>query len=34
MTFWPHLGADLSFLEDAGYAVLRFSLFGGGITSK
>ena len=30
MTFWPHLGADLSFLEDSGYAVLRFSLFGGG----
>jgi hypothetical protein len=30
MTLWPHLGADESFLEDAGYAVIRFSLFGGG----
>jgi hypothetical protein len=30
MTFWAHLGPDLGFLEDAGYAVLRFSLFGGG----
>jgi len=30
MTFWPHLGADLGFLEDAGYAVLHFALFGGG----
>src|SRR5215471_14600345 len=30
MTFWPHLGPDLGFLEDSGYAVLRFSLFGGG----
>ena len=25
MTFWPHLGADDGFLEDAGYAVIRFS---------
>jgi hypothetical protein len=30
MTLWPHLGADESFLEDAGYAVLRFTLYGGG----
>jgi hypothetical protein len=30
MTFWPDLGADDSFLEDAGYAVLNFTLFGGG----
>jgi hypothetical protein len=30
MTFWPDLGADDSFLEDAGYAVLSFTLFGGG----
>jgi hypothetical protein len=30
MTFWNHLGADASFLEDAGYAVLYFTLFGGG----
>jgi hypothetical protein len=30
MTFWPQLGADTSFLEDAGYAVLYFTLFGGG----
>jgi hypothetical protein len=30
MTFWPQLGADASFLEDAGYAVLYFTLFGGG----
>ncbi len=35
MTFWPHLGADLGFLEDAGYAVLHFALFGGGeVTAK
>jgi hypothetical protein len=30
MTFWSHLGADESFLEDAGFAVLNFTLFGGG----
>jgi len=30
MTFWPHLAADEGFLEDAGYAVYRFSLYGGG----
>ena len=30
MTFWPQLGADASFLEDAGYAVLYFTPFGGG----
>jgi hypothetical protein len=30
MTFWTHLGADTAFLEDAGYAVYRFSLYGGG----
>jgi len=30
MTFWNHLGADESFLEDAGFAVLGFTLFGGG----
>jgi len=30
MTFWGHLGADLGFLEDAGYAVIRFALYGGG----
>lgn len=30
MTFWNHLGADQSFLEDAGFAVLGFTLFGGG----
>ena len=30
MTFWPHLGADLGFLQDAGYAVIRFALCGGG----
>ena len=33
MTFWGHLGADLGFLEDAGYAVIRFSLYGGGETT-
>ncbi len=33
MTFWSHLGADLGFLEDAGYAVLRFNLAGGGETT-
>jgi hypothetical protein len=30
MRFWSHLGADEGFLEDAGYAVYRFSLYGGG----
>ena len=30
MTFWPHLGADLGFLQDSGYAVIRFALAGGG----
>ncbi|HVU51962.1 MAG TPA: hypothetical protein VHL80_14795 [Polyangia bacterium] len=33
VTFWPHQGASLGFLEDAGYAVLRFKLFGGGETT-
>ncbi len=33
MTFWGHLGADLGFLQDAGYAVIRFTLDGGGETS-
>jgi len=33
MTFWAHLGPDLGFLEDAGYAVIRFSPFGGGETT-
>jgi hypothetical protein len=33
MTFWPHLGPDLGFLEDSGYAVIRFALFGGGETT-
>jgi hypothetical protein len=30
MTFWSHLGEDASLLEDAGYAVLTFTAFGGG----
>ena len=30
MTFWSHLGEDASLLEDAGYAVLSFTAFGGG----
>ena len=30
MTFWSHLGEDLSLLEDAGYAVINFTPFGGG----
>jgi hypothetical protein len=30
MTFWNHLGADLGYLQDSGYAVLRFILAGGG----
>jgi len=35
VTFWSHLGPDLGFLEDSGYAALKFSLFGGGeVTAK
>lgn len=30
MTFWSHLAEDASLLEDAGYAVLNFTPFGGG----
>jgi hypothetical protein len=30
MTWWGHLGEDASLLEDAGYAVLNFTPFGGG----
>ncbi len=30
MTLWNHLGPDQSFLEDAGFAVLSFTPFGGG----
>lgn len=30
MTLWPRQAANEGFLEDAGYAVLRFTLFGGG----
>lgn len=30
MTIWSHLGPDLGFLQDSGYAVIRFSLAGGG----
>jgi len=30
ITFWGHHGADLGYLQDSGYAVLRFSLAGGG----
>ena len=30
MTIWPHLGPDLGFLQDSGYAVIRFALAGGG----
>ena len=33
MTFWSHQDASLAFLEDAGYAVLRFAPFGGGETT-
>ena len=33
VTFWTHQGASESFLEDAGYAVLQFALFGGGETT-
>jgi hypothetical protein len=30
MTIWPHLGPDLGFLQDSGFAVIRFALAGGG----
>jgi hypothetical protein len=30
VTFWRHQNAELAFLQDAGYAVVGFSLFGGG----
>jgi hypothetical protein len=30
MTFWSHLEEDASLLEDAGYAVISFTAFGGG----
>ncbi len=30
MTFWGHLNEDASLLEDAGYAVVNFTPFGGG----
>jgi hypothetical protein len=30
MTLWSHLGEDASLLEDAGYAVIGFTAFGGG----
>jgi hypothetical protein len=30
MTFWNHLAEDASLLEDAGYAVVSFTPFGGG----
>jgi hypothetical protein len=30
VTFWHHMGAGEGFLEDAGFAVLRFALRGGG----
>ncbi len=33
VTFWSHQGATLGFLEDAGYAVVRFTPFGGGETT-
>ncbi|HTA20662.1 MAG TPA: hypothetical protein VK989_15320, partial [Polyangia bacterium] len=33
VTFWSHEGATLGFLEDAGYAVVRFTPFGGGETT-
>jgi hypothetical protein len=33
VTFWRHQGASLGFLEDAGYAVLRFQPYGGGETT-
>jgi hypothetical protein len=32
LTFWNHQGADNGFLSDAGYAVLRVGLMGGGET--
>jgi len=33
VTFWAHQDASLAFLEDAGYALLRFTPFGGGETT-
>jgi hypothetical protein len=33
LTFWRHQGATAAFLEDAGYAVLDFSAYGGGETT-
>ena len=33
MTLWHNLGAELGFLQDAGYAVIRFTPYGGGETS-
>jgi hypothetical protein len=30
LTFWHHQGADLGFLQNAGYAVITFTPFGGG----
>jgi hypothetical protein len=33
VTFWPHQGASLGFLEDAGYSVIRFTPYGGGETT-
>jgi hypothetical protein len=33
MTLWGHLGTDLGFLQDAGYAVIRFTPYGGGETT-
>jgi hypothetical protein len=30
MTIWPRLGPDIGFLQDSGYAVIRFALAGGG----
>jgi hypothetical protein len=33
VTFWGHQGSSTGFLGDAGYAVLRFNLFGGGETT-
>jgi hypothetical protein len=33
VTFWRHQGASLGFLEDAGYAVVRFQPYGGGETT-
>jgi hypothetical protein len=33
LTFWHHQGADLGFLQNAGYAVITFTPFGGGEVS-